>query len=264
MKYVALHFLLFIAFITLAALAGFAQEASRKEGKDLWRKYDKYRDVTIIGTEATDVLAKTSNMQTAAALVVAALVPKDGGVISDVAMVFYPEAASVAGNALQSAAKYKAESRDALSGRNAYRNGQVYFQPFAEAILLIGAERFKLLPATKEFGLAGDGRFKDSVVVAVPVDVFAKLAGSGQWSIAIGDVALGIGDPDLSKDKKMPGSFVKRVQPRLLALRDRIAEINSSAPQSAATAPREPASAHTPALTAKPTPIPASKSKPDK
>lgn len=206
-------------------LLGFTAFAQEKEGKDLWRKYDKYRDITLIGTDATDVLAKTGGMHTAAAMIVGVLIPNDGKPITEVAMAFYPDTVSVLGGLQRSIAAQKDDLK--FGNDNAPATGKVYFRPFAEAVLLIGQERFKLAPADKAFGLSGSGRFKDEVIVMLPLKVFNQLASSPQWSILIGDVVVGIGDPDLSDQKKRPGHYIKRVQPRLLALRDRINQLNT-------------------------------------
>jgi hypothetical protein len=201
--------------IVLMAMLAFVVSAQDKLPKDIIRRHDKYRDTDSISTKRNDVLAKTINLQSIVSMSAIAMIEKDKP-IEAVGLVFWPEAVTFAGTMAQGI------------GDNINRatpTNRIYFQPKAEAILLVGQEKLVLPSADKVMGWSGSGEYQNQTIVIVPVEWFYKLAASDEWSILIGDVAVGVGDPDLSSPKASKG-WAKRVQPRLRALADEIRKLN--------------------------------------
>ncbi len=176
-----------------------------QDDKHITRQRDKYTDTDIITAKPNDVLATTGNLRSAVSLTPVAIVEKGKGV-EIVALVFNPEPVTIAGGISSGQAR-------------------IYFRPEAEAVLLVGRERFALPPADKPGGFSGAGRYRQQTVVAVPLAAFEKLAASNEWSIRIGDVIVGVGDPDLA-DRKTAAKWAERVQPRLRAFAAAVRQAN--------------------------------------
>ncbi len=214
-----------LLFLCLPLLTVFSQET--KLPKDIERRYDKFRDLDVWATKATDLPVKFSGTYSAAGFS-AAFIREKGKPVELVGLCLLPTAVTLAGGLSQTAAGLSLDSRNVGKNRPAH-DGSLYFRPKAEVILMIGAQRITLPPSDKPFPFGADGQYQGSVTVIVPADLFLKLAVAESWSLLIGDVATGLGDRDAVKDQneKAMKKWRERVQPRLLELKKLIESHNA-------------------------------------
>lgn len=209
----------------LPVLAAMAQDT--KLPKDVERRYDKFRDLDIWSTKATDLPVKFGEIYSAAGFS-AAFIREKGKPVELVGLCLLPTAVTLAGGLSQTAAGLSLDSRNVGKNRPAH-DGSLYFRPKAEVILMIGAQRITLPPSDKPFPFGADGEYQGATTVILPAEVFLRLAAAESWSLLIGDVATGLGDRDVVKDhnEKAMKKWRERVQPRLLELKKLIEDHNA-------------------------------------